>query len=78
MSISMAIFTFLNAWWICMFIALPFGRIEGDKADIAYQAAPARFNWKKSALIATVLAAIATVVLAGIIDSEYFHMDTLS
>lgn len=78
MSISMAIFTFINSWFVFMFAALPFGREDGEKADVAYKAAPARFNWKKSAKIATVMAAIFTGVLALIINSGLFHMDTLS
>ena len=78
MSISMAIFTFLNSWFVFMFAALPFGREEGEKADVAYKAAPARFNLKKCAKIAFVMAACFTGVLALIINSGLFHMDTLS
>lgn len=79
MTPTLAVFTFINAWWICLFMSLPFGRQqEGAKDDVAYNAAPAKFNWKKASLIATVLASIVTLVLALIINSGYFHMDTLS
>jgi predicted secreted protein len=78
MSISLAIFTFVNAWWISMFIALPFGRVEGQQPDVAYKASPARFNWKKSVVIATVLALVITALLAGLINSGILPMDTLS
>jgi predicted secreted protein len=70
MSVTMAVFTFLNAWWICLFMALPFGREDGTKENIAYNASPARFNWKKSFKIATLLAALFTVALALIINYE--------
>jgi predicted secreted protein len=70
MSITLGIFTFLNAWWVCLFMALPFGREEGPKEALDYNAAPARFNWKKSFKIATVLAAVFTALLAIAIESE--------
>jgi predicted secreted protein len=70
MSITLGVFTFLNAWWICLFMALPFGREDGTKESIAYNAAPARFNWKKSFIIAAVMAAVFTALLAIAIESE--------
>ncbi len=78
MSTAMIFFTFLNSWWVCLLMALPFGREEGKKDAVAYNGSPATFNWKKSVLIATALAAMVTVGLLLIVDSGYFHMDTLS
>ena len=82
MSLAMAVFTFINAWWVCLFMALPFGRRdakEGEKQeDIAYKAAPAMFYWKKTFVVATVLAFCATLILALIANSGFFHMDTLA
>ena len=78
MSTAMLFFTFLNSWWVCLMMALPFGRQDGEKDAAAYKASPAKFNWKKSFLIATALATIVTVGLFLIVASGYFHMDTLS
>lgn len=78
MSPLFALFTFLVSWWVCLFIALPLSVGEGEKDDIAYNASPARFHWKKSLLIATLLAAMVTLALALAISSGEFHMDTLS
>lgn len=73
MSPFFIVFTFLNAWWIMLFIAIPFGtNYEENKNDKnskeVYAAAPSSINWKKVIIIATVLAAIVTFSLKVIIS----------
>lgn len=69
-----AFFTFLNAWWVMLFVAIPFSirhenkdgeKIEGE----SYIAAPKAIYWKKVIAIATSLAAFITVALALVIKS---------
>ncbi len=73
MSPFFAFFTFLNAWWLMLFIAIPFSTQYAEDAenkkpnDESYIAAPKTIYWKKVFTIATILAALATAVLAVII-----------
>ena len=68
-----AFFTFLNAWWIMLFIAIAFSiesRNDGDaasKPEEGYAGAPKHIYWKKAITIATVLAVLVTASLAIII-----------
>lgn len=66
----MAIFTFINVWWISLFFVLPLG-VEQDQAHgiSEYPAAPKNIRWKKKFLQATLLAAAITSLLALIIGS---------
>jgi hypothetical protein len=71
---SFAFFTFLNAFWIMAFIAIPFsteyenqGEKKGNNYD--YAAAPKKIYWKKVVTIAAILAIIITAVLALVIKS---------
>ncbi len=71
MSISFAFFTFINAFWLMTFIAIPFCIEYEDNskkpASEGYAAAPKTIYWKKAITIATVLAALVTLALAVII-----------
>jgi predicted secreted protein len=75
MTVSFAFFTFLNAFWIMAFIAIPFSikyeeKPEGEKPAIeGYAAAPKTIYWKKAIIIAIILALLVTLVLALIIKS---------
>jgi len=68
MSVSMALFTFLNAWWVMLFFTLPFG-IEPSGEGASNPAAPKQPQWKKKLIITTILAAFVTLALALIIKS---------
>ena len=78
MSPSMAFFTFLNAWWISLFLVVPFFvKSAENPAAHEYKASPQPVPWKKVLLVDTLVALAATVLLALIIGSGYFPMDTL-
>ncbi len=74
MPLSFAFFTFLNAFWIMAFIAIPFST-EYEEAEHSQQeqknyiAAPKRIYWKKVVIISAVLALFITVGLALVIKS---------
>ena len=71
MTLGFAFFTFLNAWWIMLFIAVPFSteyKAE-DKQSLDYAAAPTRIRWKKAFVIATILACVVTLGLALLFKS---------
>jgi predicted secreted protein len=79
MSLSMAIFTFINAWWILLFAVVPcFVKPAQSKDKNDYAAAPAPVPWKRILVIDTLLALLVTLVLAMVIASGFFPMDTLS
>ncbi len=70
MSISMGIFTFINAWWISLFFMLPFSiEAPGKQEDIGYAAAPKKIRWKRLLAGATMIAIFVTVTLALVIKS---------
>ncbi len=74
MPLTFAAFTFLNAWWIMLFIAIPFSVKYADEsenipASEKYVAAPKSIQWKKAIIIATILATLVTLILALVIKS---------
>jgi predicted secreted protein len=78
MSPSLAVFTFINAWWILLFVIVPFHvKPSESKAERDYAAAPAPVPWKRIFLIDALLSLLVTAALALIIHSGYFPMDTL-
>jgi|GEM_PF-1777803 len=68
MSPTMALFTFINAWFIMMFFVIPFAierpKHSATRSELDYAAAPTKIHWRRFLLINTVLAALATAVLA--------------
>jgi predicted secreted protein len=70
-----AFFTFLNAWWVMIFVAVPLsikyasGNERPPGAEEGYAAAPKVINWKKAVIIASILALAITVALALVIKS---------
>jgi predicted secreted protein len=72
MSWLMAIFTFLNAWWITLFVTVPLciERPRENPADpLVYPAAPTRIHWRRLVRLNTVVAVVATAMLALVINS---------
>jgi predicted secreted protein len=70
MTISFTFFTFLNAWFVALFLAFPFSIEMPEKTQgIDYVAAPKKIHWKKLAIIATVIAFLFTLTLAIVIKS---------
>jgi predicted secreted protein len=75
MSIAFAIFTFINAFCIMAFIAIPFSTKYAEESEESkpaiegYAAAPKTVHWKKAIIIAVTLALFVTLALALIINS---------
>lgn len=64
MSLSMAAFTYLNAWWISLFLVLPFSPEPG--------------RWKKKIVAVSVVAAMITGGIALLLESGLVPLrDTL-
>lgn len=76
MSLSMALFTFINGWWIMLFFVIPFmiepASQERDATD--YAAAPKRIYWKKAVIATTIASAAVTVLLALLMASGWMKM----
>ncbi len=67
MSVSFAIFTFINVWWVTLFFVLPFGvRADADKG-VGYVAAPKARRWKKVVLINSLVSVVVTAIIAVMI-----------
>ena len=78
MSLSMAIFTFINAWWIMLFFVLPFGiQRPNQHSATEYAAAPKPVSWKKKFMITSLLAFVVTIVLAVVINSGLINVHDL-
>ena len=70
MSVSMAIFTFINVWCVTLFVALPLGIIRSTpQTSLEYAAAPKKIHWRKIFRINTLVAAIVTALIALIIKT---------
>jgi predicted secreted protein len=70
MSLSMAIFTFLNAWWVSLFMVLPLSIERGERdSELEYVAAPRRIHWRRILTLTTLLALFFTAALALLIKS---------
>jgi predicted secreted protein len=79
MSISMAVFTFINTWWIMLFFVFPFHvRPVEEHTQLEYAAAPKSIRWKRMLVIDTVLSLIVTAALALLISSGIFPVDTMT
>ncbi|MDX1975447.1 MAG: DUF1467 family protein [Rickettsiales bacterium] len=79
MSISMAIFTYINLWWIAMILVLPFFTRKDEAVDpLSYAAAPKSMPWKRVILTASALAAVFTITLALLIKIEMIPLRTLT
>jgi predicted secreted protein len=79
---SFAFFTFLNAFWIMAFIAIPFSteyEQVGEKKEnnYNYAAAPKKIYWKKVVTIAAILAIIITAGIALVIKSGIIPLKNL-
>lgn len=68
------ILVFVVIWWLSFFIVLPFGHVsqeeEGHVEPGTVASAPSHFNWKKKALVTTVVAALLTVVAYVVISND--------
>ena len=70
MTLSMAIFVFINAWWISLFMVLPASIERGERdSQLEYAAAPKRIKWKRILVVTTLLALFFTAALALLIKS---------
>ena len=70
MSLLMAVFTFLNVWWITLFATLPMCIERGTTdSSLDYQAAPKKIHWRRIVKINTLIAFVATLLLALTIES---------
>jgi predicted secreted protein len=70
MTVSMAIFTYINVWCIALFLALPFC-IERGPAESSrdYIGAPKRIAWKKIVVIDTIMSLVITATIALVIKT---------
>ena len=78
MSIAGFIVVYALSWWFCFMLALPFGARPNAAPEVGHAtSAPARPRIGLKALIATIAAAIMTVVIWQIIDADIisFRLD---
>ena len=75
MTVSFALFTFVNAWWILLFAVLPFYTVPSQNpTSLEYPAAPKKMPWKKVLLANTLLSAAVTALIALIMASGLIPM----
>ena len=69
MSLSFAIFTFLNVWWVMLFMVLPIGvKAPQTRGERDYAAAPKPHNWKRIFVINSLASLVVTLVIALMIE----------
>jgi predicted secreted protein len=72
MSLSMGIFTFVNAWFLMLFFTMPFFvRPALERSKVEYAAAPQALRWKKMLITNTVVSLVVTVLLALVMYSGW-------
>ncbi|MFO0388408.1 MAG: DUF1467 family protein [Alphaproteobacteria bacterium] len=72
MSLTFAAFTYLNLWWVSLFLCWPFcveAKPEGEKSTNAldYTSSPKTIYWKKMLVLTSVVSAVITAFVAVII-----------
>ncbi|MEZ5690354.1 MAG: DUF1467 family protein [Rickettsiales bacterium] len=82
MSVPFFFFTFVNSWWILLFVSIPFAvRYESDGIETenndSYRAAPRKIYWKKLLLIVTSLALLISFILMIIINEKIITIPKL-
>ena len=77
MTISFAIFTFINVWWITLFAVLPFHARRDEHTGVGYKAAPQTPNWKKLCLINSAISLAVTGLLALLIQLQVISLKNM-
>ncbi len=72
MSLTFAAFTYLNLWWVSLFLCWPFcveAKPEVEKSDNAldYVSSPKTIYWKKMLILTSVTSAVMTAIIALVI-----------
>lgn len=80
MSLSLDFFTFLNCWFLTLFMVVPFFVRPNEKRDVLeYAAAPRALPWKKVLLVNTLVSFLMAVAITLVVQSNLFIMrDALS
>ena len=70
------ILVFVILWWLSFFLVLPIGhRSQEDDGRVepgTVASAPSHFDWKKKALVTTIVAVLLTVVTVLIVTNDVF------
>ncbi|NBO19208.1 MAG: DUF1467 family protein [Proteobacteria bacterium] len=75
MSLSLGIFTFINAWCVTLFFVMPFFVVRDETAaDSDYAAAPKTPKWRRVVLVNSLVALVVTLIVAGVIESGWLSM----
>ena len=75
----MAVFTFINVWWLMLFFVIPFGvRTSDNPSPVEYAAAPQPHRWKKMVIINTLISLTVTMVIALVIKSSIVPLHNIS
>ena len=70
MTPTFAVFTYLIAWWIMLFIVMPFYIHTGEhRSSMEYAAAPKTIRWKRALVVNTLAAAVVTFGLYLLLKS---------
>ena len=70
MTLSFALFTYINVWWITLFFVLPFGvRRDAAQSPLDYAVAPKAHKWKKLLIINSLISLGLTALIAGMIHA---------
>lgn len=75
MSLSLDFFTFLNCWFLSLFMVVPFFvKPDEQRNRVDYVAAPKSLPWKKLLITNTLVSFVMAVVVAMVVRSNLFVM----
>ena len=74
MPLTFAFFIYLNAWFVCLFLVLPFFVQSRAEGDIGYAAAPKAIRWKKALAVNSLVALVAALIVIWVISSGLFSL----
>jgi predicted secreted protein len=78
MTLSFGIFTFINVWWVMLFMVLPVGvRMSASRTNLEYAAAPQPHKWKKLFIINSIISFFVTLMIALLIHYDAVPLKNL-
>lgn len=75
MKLTYILFIYLNAWFVCLFMVLPFFVKAQDKeGGEGYAAAPRAIVWRRGLIINSLVAVVVTGAVAWLIQSGLINV----
>jgi predicted secreted protein len=76
MKLTFLLFIYVNAWFVCLFMVLPFfvKAQSKEEGEVVYAGAPRSIVWKRALLVNSLVALVATGAMAWLIQSGLINV----